>query len=48
MEVTATPAWTVEGVVRCPGCELYLDFDGTPQDLQAFISAHRCAKEETT
>ena len=37
-------AWTIEGVVRCPGgCGLYLDFSGTPHDLQEFISKHACA-----
>lgn len=36
-------AWTVEGVIRCPGpCGLYYDFCGTPQDLDKFISAHDC------
>jgi hypothetical protein len=41
----AAPAgWTVEGVVLCPGeCGLYFDFNGTPQDLQEFISKHDCA-----
>jgi hypothetical protein len=33
--------WTVEGVALCPGeCGLYFDFNGTPQDLQKFISEH--------
>jgi hypothetical protein len=36
--------WTVEGVALCPGdCGLYFDFNGTPQDLQKFISEHDCA-----
>ncbi len=38
-------AWTVEGVIWCPDCQLYHDFSGTPKDLETFISAHRCAKE---
>jgi len=36
---------TIEGVIWCPGCKTYFDFCGTPEDLQQFISAHRCAKE---
>jgi hypothetical protein len=40
--------WTVEGVVLCPGdCGLYFDFNGTPQDLQEFISKHDCAFAQT-
>ena len=45
--VTAAAGWTVEGVLLCPGdCGLYLDFCGTPQDLQDFIAAHDCAKKD--
>ena len=41
-------AWTVEGIVKCPGdCGLYFDFNGTPQDLQDFISKHDCAFAQT-
>ena len=37
--------WIIEGVARCPAdCGLYLDFNGTPAELQRFISAHDCAK----
>jgi hypothetical protein len=45
----ARPAeWTVEGVALCPGqCGLYFDFNGTPQDLQEFISEHDCAFAQT-
>jgi len=44
----AEAAWTVEGVVRCPGdCGLYLDFCGTPHDLHKFISEHDCALAQT-
>jgi hypothetical protein len=40
--------WTVEGVALCPGdCGLYFDFNGTPQDLQKFISEHDCAFAQT-
>lgn len=46
--MTPLRAWTVEGVIRCPGpCALYFDFCGTPQDLHDFITAHDCAKETT-
>ena len=44
--MSAPAEWTVEGVLLCPACNLYLDFLGTPQDLQEFITAHDCAKED--
>jgi hypothetical protein len=37
--------WTVEGVLLCPRCTLYLDFCGTPQELQEFIDQHECTTE---
>ena len=37
--------WTVEGVALCPDCTLYIDFDGTPEQLIETISAHRCAQD---
>jgi hypothetical protein len=44
----AEAEWTVEGVVLCPGeCGLYFDFNGTPHDLQKFISEHDCAFAQT-
>lgn len=37
--------WIIDGVVLCPAaCGLYLDFHGTPDELQKFISAHDCAR----
>ena len=36
--------WTVEGVLQCPRCTLYIDICGTLDDLQKAISAHRCAQ----
>ena len=41
----AAGEWTVEGVLLCPRCTLYIDFDGTPQQLQQAISAHDCRAE---
>ena len=44
-------AWTVEGVIRCPGCGLYLDIDGSLTELAMLAAAHDCTatvKEETT
>jgi hypothetical protein len=43
--VTAT-GWHVEGVIRCPGCGLYLDVDSPLSDLEQFTAAHDCAKED--
>ena len=44
----AEAGWTVEGVALCPGeCGLYFDFNGTPHDLQTFISEHDCAFAQT-
>jgi hypothetical protein len=37
--VTA-PGWVVEGVLLCPGCTLFLEFTGTPEDLQKAIDEH--------
>jgi hypothetical protein len=37
--------WIIEGVIKCPAaCGLYLDFHGTPDELQQFTAAHDCAK----
>lgn len=36
----SAPGWTVEGVLLCPGCTLYLDFTGTPEQLQQAIDEH--------
>ena len=39
--------WIFEGVARCPGpCGLYFDVEDTPEQLENFIKAHRCVKEE--
>ena len=38
----AAPDWIVEGVALCPDCGLYLDFCGTPQELQKLIDTHEC------
>lgn len=32
--------WTVEGVLQCPRCTLYIDYEGTPEDLQKAIDEH--------
>jgi hypothetical protein len=41
-----TEEWTVEGVARCPGdCGLYFDVEATLPELEKFIKAHKCAKE---
>ena len=37
-------AWTVEGVLLCPECSLFIDYYGDPDELREFISAHDCSK----
>jgi len=32
--------WTVEGVLLCPDCTMFIDFKGTPEDLQKAIDEH--------
>lgn len=32
--------WIVEGVALCPDCTLYIDIDGTLDDLQQAIDEH--------
>ena len=32
--------WTVEGVIQCPRCWRYIDFEDTPEDLQKAIDQH--------
>ena len=38
--------WTFEGVARCPDCGLYFDVEATTPELEKFIKAHDCAKED--
>lgn len=36
-----TPSgWLIEGVIHCPRCLRWLDFDGTPQNLTDIIRQH--------
>ena len=32
--------WILEGVLQCPRCTLYIDYCGTPEDLQKAIDQH--------
>ena len=46
-ETSDGPHWIIEGVARCPGpCGLYFDVEATTPELEKFIKAHDCAKED--